>query len=481
MAEPRSRPAAAAALLAGLLLALGAPSPAAARPQLVPEAPAEEPAGPAPGSIAAAVDPATDRLVQRRLAEVYSAVEGLEGITVEVDSGVVRLGGEALSRDSVDRAVRLARALSGVVDVVDDVEVVRDVRRRLTPALETLRDSADSLIGALPLLAVALALVVAFLLLARWAGRWGWLYRRLTRNPFAAEWLARLARAAIAIAGIVLALEILGATALVGAVLGAAGLAGLAIGFAFRDTVENYIAGILLSVRQPFAPNDLVEIEGREGKVARLTPRATILITLDGNHVRIPNATVFQGVLTNYTRNPRRRFRVEVGVGNDVDLATALDLGLATLRRIAGVLDQPPPEGWIDHLGESSVSLIFVGWVDQRADDFAKVRSEGIRAVKEAFDVAGLDMPEPIYRVNLRGGLPATPPRSEAVDDEAASSAEPPAAARERPEPATTEQAAAAAAAGQRDTSADTHIDREVATERAAEPGDLLDPAAPQE
>lgn len=64
------------------------------------------------------------------------------------------------------------------------------------------------------------------------------------------------------IIGIVLALSVLDASGLVSTVLGAAGLLGLALSFALRDTVENYIASILPSLRQPFAPNDDVMIEG---------------------------------------------------------------------------------------------------------------------------------------------------------------------------------------------------------------------------
>ena len=103
----------------------------------------------------------------------------------------------------------------------------------------------------------------------------------------------------ILIIGIVLALSVLDASGLVSSVLGAAGLLGLALSFALRDTVENYIVSILLSLRQPFAPNDDVMIEGRQGRVIRLTSRATELLTLDGNHIRIPNAIVFEGVIVN--------------------------------------------------------------------------------------------------------------------------------------------------------------------------------------
>ena len=90
-----------------------------------------------------------------------------------------------------------------------------------------------------------------------------------------------------------------------------------------KDTVENYIASILLSLRNPFEFNDFVDIGGNLGNVARLTTRATILISPDGNHIRIPNAMVFKAVIMNYTRNPQRRFQFDIGVDSAQDLKVA--------------------------------------------------------------------------------------------------------------------------------------------------------------
>jgi len=409
--------------------------------------------------VTAAADPAADRAIAGRLRSIYASVEGLGGVEVTVDSGIVHLEGEVLSAGQREQAERLARLLEGVIEVENRIQEVRDVRRRLQPQIEDLRQRLVDAVAYLPLLAVAIVVMVVFWLLAGWVGRWQRPFRHLTRSHFAQELLRRAVRAAVLVAGALLALEILDATALVGAVLGAAGIAGIALGFAFRDTAENYIASVLLSLRQPFAPNDHVVIEGWEGKVVRLTPRATILMTLDGNHVRIPNAVVFKGVLLNYTRNPRRRFELVVGVGTAVDLAAALDLGLSVLGDTEGVMAEPPADGWIERLGDSNVELRFVGWVDQRTADLVKVRSEAIRQLKTAFDAAGIDMPEPIYRVS--GLPPVATPTAERPREPAAP-----------PPPATAE----------RDVSRDTHLDREVAADRAeAGTVDLLDPGAPQE
>lgn len=377
-------------------------SPATAQ---APGATASAPAAPAP-RIETAASATTDRAIERRLHGIFGELDGLGDVHISVKGGVVELAGEVLSSDLRGRAEQLTRQVEGVVEVENRIQEVRDVQRRLAPVVDRLIERGWNLVAWLPLLAVAALVVAAFWLLGWIVGRWDAPFRRVARNRFLAELLQQVVRVALLIAGIVLALDLLDATALVGTVLGAAGILGLALGFALRDTVENYIASLLLSLRQPFSQDDLVLIEGWEGRVLRLTTRATVLMTADGNHVRIPNAVIYKSVIVNYTRNPSRRFTFDVGVGTEQDLSAVQRLGAETLARMDGVLDDPPPVATIETLGDSSVVIRLAGWVDQRRADFLKVRSEAIRLVKQAFDAAAISMPEPIYSLRFAGATP---------------------------------------------------------------------------
>jgi small conductance mechanosensitive channel len=290
----------------------------------------------------------------------------------------------------------------------------------LDVVLQRLLSEAYGLIAALPLLALALLAVWVCWMLGGWLSRRSLLDRVAQRNPFMRDLTRTTVRWGVTLLGVLVALEIMNATALVGALLGTAGVLGVALGFAFKDTLENYLAGILMSLRQPFSPRDHVVIDGNEGVVVSMTSRATILMTLDGNHLRLPNALVFRSVTLNYTRNPSRRFEFEVGIGVGEDLVAAQHIGTEQLSRLAGVAQTPPPRAYIAALGDSNVQVRFLGWVDQRSHDFLMVRSEAIRTVKLALEAAGMDMPEPIYRVQLSdraGGLstatasPPAPPR----------------------------------------------------------------------
>lgn len=401
--------------------------------------------------VPAELDAAQDRAIAERLRATFAGVEALRGIRVSANAGVVRLTGEVPSAAGRELAGQLARQIEGVALVENELRLEQDLGRRLDAAWDRLRQQLYGLIGSLPLLAVAALILVLFWYGGRLLAAPVWPWRRI-ENAFLRQTGRQLVRVAMVIAGALLALEILDATALVAALLGTAGLFGLVLGFAFRDLAENAIASLLLSLRQPFAPNDLVSIEGREGHVVRLTSRATVLLTVEGNHVRIPNATVYKGVIVNYTRNPLRRFDLAAGVGVDEDLAAVQRLGVDVLGATPGVLADPPPQALVEALGESNVVIRLIGWVDQRTADFLKVRSEAIRRVKEALDAAGISLPEPTYRVRLR--------RTEAE-------------AELRPAPAPS--------VGPVNVRRDDVVEKQAAADRAASGPDLLDASAPRE
>jgi len=373
--------------LAALLLSLACSAVAAATPAAPPPAP----------QLSGADDAATRAALERRLRRV----PGLEQVTVAVDGGVARLGGEVLAEDERALAAAIAANAEGVHAVHDRIELSADIGRRFERSREQLLDTLLRLVAGLPLLAVAIAIV----LVAAWIGRLLGGRLRLpwlrSRNPYLDALLRRAVQAAALLAGLLVALDLLGATALVGAVLGSAGLIGIVVGFAFRDLAENHLSGVLLSLRRPFEPGDHVMVDGHEGRVVSLNSRATVLMTLDGNHLRLPNAQVFKGVLLNYTRNPKRRLRFTLGVGNEEDIALAQRLGRETLLAMEGVLDDPPPDALVLEAGDSSMTMEYSAWVDQREADFRKVQSEGIRLVKAALEDAGMDLPEPIYRVQM--------------------------------------------------------------------------------
>ena len=385
--------------LAALSLAFA--TPALAILPSAPEPAAEEaPPEAAEQAIDATVDEGSDERIAERIEGIFAELPAFRQVEVGVSSGVVTLSGVVPDQDAIARAEAIAGRVSGVVTVENDLE--RDVSIAAQgEGLNALADRWSQFLAMLPLIGLALAVWAGIALVGYLIAGLGALWHRIAPNSFLAELIASAIRFVFVVGGLVVALDMIGAAALLGAVLGGAGLIGLALGFALRDTIENYVASLMLSLRQPFRANDWVLIGDLEGRVIRLTSRATILMTLDGNHLRIPNSQVFKAVITNFTRNPQRRFQFELGVDADDDARAARKLGREVLEGLDFILPEPAPEARIIEVGDSNVVIRFLGWIDQNETDWWKAQSQAIPAVKEALEEAGFGLPEPIYRLRF--------------------------------------------------------------------------------
>ena len=380
-------------LLLGLALALIAGLPALSFAQ------SAETSGAAAISLQPAAD--SDTLIARRITDIFSQIPQFKSIDIAVNSGVVALSGEAANVAQAQRALELVSRVEGVIAVDDRVVRTLDLQDNLNPLWDSLQNTVRGWIRALPLLLVAFVIFS----MAAYAGHRlasnTRLWSKLTSNPFLAELGGHAVRLTAIILGLLMALNILGATALMGTLLGGAGVLGLAISFAVKDSMENYISSIMLSIRQPFRAQEHVVINDYEGVVVRLTSRSTVLMTLDGNHLRIPNAAVFKAVILNYTRNPQRRFDFVLGVDAEDDPAQAIQTGLQALQQLDWVLQDPEPNGIIESVGDSNILIQFTAWIDQRESDYNKARSLSIRAAKNALESQGFTLPEPIYRLRF--------------------------------------------------------------------------------
>jgi len=351
-----------------------------------------------------ATDPVSnldDESIEARITTIYSLLDALTGVEVDVEEGVVLLSGTVSNGNQAERALSLAAQIPGVFTVEDGIQRRLDVEGNLTPLLAGIKSSFNQWVGALPLIGVAILIFAIVTYLGYALARWSSLWRRLTPNSFVAELIAQAVKAVAVLVGLVAALNLLGATTVMATILGGAGVVGLAIGFAVRDSIENYISSIMLSLRQPFRANDHVVINEQEGKVVRLTSRATILMTLDGNQLRIPNSTVFKAVILNYTHNPERRFQFELGVDANDDPIAAIKVGVETLASLPFVLDYPEANAVVNKVGDSSIILTFMGWIDQQQTDFGRARSHAISAAKNVLEKEGFTLPEPVYKLRF--------------------------------------------------------------------------------
>jgi len=399
---------------------------------------AQDSAGQPSGSIAVQDSAQQDAAIAVRIRDILGELDGYSNVTVTVSSGIVTLRGTTIDAAAAARLNELVARVEGVVAIENEVTETTDVVERLNPLVERLQNRATQAVAFLPLAGIALTTFALIVLLGFWVARARWPWDRLAPNAFIADIYRQIVRLAAILGGIVASLDIMGATALLGTILGAAGIVGLAIGFAVRDTVENFIASIMLSIRQPFRPNDTIEIGGDMGKVIRLTSRATILLSFDGNHIRIPNATVFKSRIVNWTVNPEARFKFEIGVASDADLYAVRQLTEEIVAGLPFTIDTPAPMTWIDRIGDGAIFLTVTGWIDQRETSLVRAKGEALRQVKAAVEARGIEVPDTTYRVDLLSGAgplavqlaaasdapepdpepqPAPEPTSDAVDE----------------------------------------------------------------
>jgi len=389
----------------------------------------------APPAAEVAVQPKSrDADIARRIQNILEATEWYRAPAVRADDGVVFLDG---ATDSVERrkwAADLAQKTEDVTAVVNRIEVERPVAWAFDPALRELANLGRAALGALPLMLLAVVVLPLAWMLSRLFGR---LARRLfalrVDSPLLLDVLAAAVAAPVFLLGLYVVLQVAGLTGLAFSVLGGAGVIGIVVGFAFRDIGENFLASLLLSVRRPFRAGDLVRVADQTGFVQSLNARSTLLLSPEGNHIQIPNATVFKNVIVNFSTAPVRRETFRIGIGYDASITGAQAIVLAAVESHQATLADPAPLVLVQDLGSSAVVLEVQYWFDGQAFSQARVRSAVLRLAKKALVDAGVSMPDDAREVIFPEGLPI---RRWSRDEAAASVA--------TPAPAAVESAAAA-------------------------------------
>lgn len=384
---------------------------------------------------------ARDEEIASRLQDIYIATGWFTDPQVRVQDGVVFLTGATQTDEFRLWAGNLARNTQDVAAVVNQITVIEPDLLDFQPMLQGLRDQGRAVLRAIPLLGFSLIILFVTWLIAR-------LMTQTARNYLQGrDWNILLTNVAsksagvlVFLVGLYLIFQIAGWTNIALTVIGGTGLLGLVVGIAFRDITENFLASIFLSVQNPFSVGDLVEISDVLGFVQNMTTRTTVLMTLAGNHVQIPNATVYKSIIHNYTSNPNRRIEFIVGIGYDDSISLAQEVVRSVLEDHPAVLNEPESLVLVDSLGSATVNLQIYFWIDGTKYSWLKMKSSVIRLVKRAIQDAGISMPDearemifpqgvPIRRVEGDTGVPTTiapsePSSQPAESDNVSTSAE---------------------------------------------------------
>ena len=185
-------------------------------------------------------------------------------------------------------------------------------------------------------------------------------------------------------------------------VIAVLGAAGLAIGLALQGTLANVASGVMLLFLRPFNIGDYVDAGGIAGTVVEIGLFNTEIKTRKGLCLIVPNKIIWESPITNFSRNPTRRFDITVGIsyGDDVNGATDLLMGLLTGDE--RILDDPEPLAVVEELGDSAVIINLRAWT--RAEDFWAAVWDLKKAIKVEFEVAGYSIPFPQRDIHIVSG-----------------------------------------------------------------------------
>lgn len=228
---------------------------------------------------------------------------------------------------------------------------------------------------------------------------------RATRGSGYGKALARLTRLGVLLGGLVLGMAVAFPTVNGSSLLSALGVSGVAIGFAFRDILQNYFAGILLLWREPFRVGDqIVTSNNFEGTVESIETRATFIRIYDGRRVVIPNSNLFIDSVTVNTAFEVRRFEYDLGIGYGDDLEKAERIILELLKKLEGegVLQDPAPDVLVVAFGDFSIALRVRWWTRSSRAETLLSQDKVLRAIKKTlYDEHGVDLPYPTTQVLL--------------------------------------------------------------------------------
>ncbi len=177
--------------------------------------------------------------------------------------------------------------------------------------------------------------------------------------------------------------------------LASLGFGSIAFGFAFKDILSNTLAGFLILLRQPFRRGDQISVDGMEGTVQAIEPRATIIRTYDGSDVIIPNTTIYTSNVIVHTSHAMRRTEIELTIGYVYNIRKITKLIQDALAPIEEIKKDPGPQVLCWELGSTSLAIRVRWWIDSDRASQNISRSRAVQAIKEAFDANDIDPTDP--------------------------------------------------------------------------------------
>jgi len=278
-----------------------------------------------------------------------------------------------------------------------------DLQASFESALGKVTGWVETLVASLPEIFAALVILVFFVLLAKAArSTVDRVMRRVTDHGPLRGLSSNATYVAVLGAGVFVALGVLQLDTVLTSALAGVGIVGLALGFAFQDIAQNFVSGILITLRRPFTDGDLVETNDFFGTIEGVDLRATRIRTLQGQLVRVPNGSVYGSPIVNFSQARGRRIDLACGTSYGDDLQKAKRVALEAMKEVEGRDPSRDPELFFNEFGGSSINFVLCFWIEDTGQGaFLAAQSDAIMRLKAAFDANDVGIPFPIVTLDF--------------------------------------------------------------------------------
>ncbi len=277
--------------------------------------------------------------------------------------------------------------------------------------LQTLVDQINSMaqnaIASLPAAAIAAVVLVITWIVAKGATR---ISARLIGStelrPSLQNLIETLVRLGIWLSGAMLAAIVVFPNFSPSGLIAGLGIGAVAIGFAFQDFFENFLAGVMIMLRDKMQIGDTIKAGDIHGKVEFISLRESHIRAFSGELHVLPNAMLFKNPVEVVTDLDERRFEVVIGVSYDTDLDQAADVIRNAVAKCDLISAEKDVQVLADTFNSSSVDFLVRWWAASSGSEAVMNRDQVIRAIKRGLDDAGIEIPFPYITHTFKERVP---------------------------------------------------------------------------
>lgn len=332
-----------------------------------------------------------DRDSKTVLSHMIKQAGWLDSAKIEVKHGVVYITGQYKSKDHMKWLTETAEKLPTVLAVVNNATLITPAVTNMAPYINEWKNFLSKVKRNAPRVLVGITLVMFFMLLGSYLQKGlNYLWLKRVKNPFVATTVAKITAVPIWAVFFYITLHILGMQPLATTIIGGTGVAGILFGLAFKGIAENYLSGFLLAMRSPFTQGDHIKVNDFQGIVQNLNMRGTTIVDLDGNLILIPNTTVIQSVVQNFSANSIKRTSFTIEIDQKDSFQETQKIIIDVLKSIKEIKEDPRPLVVIDKWRpEKILSVKTTFWFNAEASSEATLRTVALSRIKDSLLVFG--------------------------------------------------------------------------------------------